>query len=87
MKYPIVMPRLGATGDDVRIVEWLVAEGAPVKAGQALFVVETDKATSEVEAFRDGYLAQVIKGAGAECAPGEAVGELTDERAGQSACA
>jgi acetoin:2,6-dichlorophenolindophenol oxidoreductase subunit alpha len=81
MKYPIVMPRLGATGDDVRIVEWLVAEGAPVKAGQALFVVETDKATSEVEAFRDGYLAQVIKGAGAECAPGEAVGELTDERA------
>ena len=46
---------LGATGGDVKIIEWLVAEGAPVKAGQALFVVETDKATSEVEAFREGF--------------------------------
>jgi hypothetical protein len=26
MKYPVVMPHLGATGGDVKIIEWLVAE-------------------------------------------------------------
>ena len=56
MRHPIVVPHLGATGGDVKIVEWLVAEGQSVKAGDLLFVVETDKSTSEVEAFRDGTI-------------------------------
>lgn len=80
MKHPIVIPHLGATGGDVRIIEWLVAEGQAVKVGEALFVVETDKATSEVEAFRDGIVSEVLKGAGAECAPGDVVALLTEHR-------
>jgi pyruvate dehydrogenase E1 component alpha subunit len=80
MDYPIVVPRLGATGGDVRIIEWLVVEGQKVKAGEALFLVETDKATSEVEAFRDGFLSQVLKVAGTECAPGDIVGMLSENR-------
>ena len=79
MKHPIVIPHLGATGGDVKIVEWLVAEGQSVKAGHALFVVETDKSTSEVEAFRDGVIDSIVSAAGSECAPGDVVGHLADE--------
>lgn len=80
MDYPIVVPRLGATGGDVKIIEWLVIEGQAVKAGETLFLVETDKATSEVEAFRGGYLSRILKGAGTECAPGDVVGLLSESR-------
>ena len=54
MKYPVVMPHLGATGGDVRIIEWRVAESDLVAAGAALLSVETDKSAVEVEAFRGG---------------------------------
>jgi TPP-dependent pyruvate/acetoin dehydrogenase alpha subunit len=78
VKHPIVIPHLGATGGDVKVVEWLVAEGQSVKAGQALFVVETDKSTSDVEAFRDGVIDSIVSPSGSECAPGDVVGHLTD---------
>jgi pyruvate dehydrogenase E1 component alpha subunit len=81
VKHPIVIPHLGATGGDVKIVEWLVAEGQSVKAGHALFVVETDKSTSEIEAFRDGVIHSIVSAAGSECAPGDVVGHLSDEPA------
>ena len=48
----IVVPSMGATGDDVVVAEWLVKEGDCIKEGQQIFVAETDKATTEVEAFR-----------------------------------
>ena len=56
----VVIPSLGATGGDVTVIEWLVDEGAFVTQGQALFVVESDKATHEVEAFREGYLRKIL---------------------------
>ena len=72
MKYPIVIPHLGATGGDVKIIEWLVAEGAPVKAGQAL-LRRGDRQGDE----RSGGVPRRVFGAsdqataGSECAPGE----------------
>lgn len=56
MKHPVVMPHLGATGGDVKIVEWQIAESDVVAAGAALLTVETDKSVVEVEAFRGGRL-------------------------------
>jgi acetyltransferase-like isoleucine patch superfamily enzyme len=52
----IVAPREGVNDDVVRVVEWLVKEGALVTAGQALAVVETTKATIDVTAESSGYL-------------------------------
>jgi pyruvate/2-oxoglutarate dehydrogenase complex dihydrolipoamide acyltransferase (E2) component len=43
-----------------------VEPGQFVKAGQALFEVETDKATVAVEAFRDGYLVKILVTPGTE---------------------
>jgi len=78
VRYPIIMPSLGATGGDVRFLNWLAEPGQFVKAGTPLFVVETDKASVEVEAFRSGYLAEVWADPGDEIAVGSQVAVLAD---------
>jgi pyruvate/2-oxoglutarate dehydrogenase complex dihydrolipoamide acyltransferase (E2) component len=78
VKHPIVIPHLGATGGDVRILAWHVAEGEIVKAGAILLTVETDKSTVEVEAFREGHLRRILVPAGSEKAPGTVIAWLTD---------
>jgi len=78
VRYPIIVPSLGATGGDVRLLNWLAEPGQFVKAGTPLFVVETDKASVEVEAFRSGYLAEVWADPGDEIAVGSQVAVLAD---------
>ncbi|HMD90723.1 MAG TPA: dihydrolipoamide acetyltransferase family protein [Anaerolineaceae bacterium] len=57
----LAMPKLGLNMVDGVIVRWLVPEGTAVKAGQALLEIETDKATQEVEAPTNGFLASILK--------------------------
>jgi pyruvate dehydrogenase E2 component (dihydrolipoamide acetyltransferase) len=54
--HAVRMPALGTTTDELRIVEWLKRVGEEVGAGEPLFVVESDKATLEVEATAPGTL-------------------------------
>lgn len=56
MAIEIVMPQLGWTMEEGVFGEWLKQEGDQVEPGDLLFVVETDKATQEVEAFDRGIL-------------------------------
>ncbi len=74
----VVMPNLGATGGDVTLDDWLVKPGDAVKAGQPLFVVTTDKATVEVEAFRDGVVREIRTLAGEMVPLGTVVALLAD---------
>ena len=60
MIHQIVMPDMGATGEDIVVGQWLVTEGDYVKAGQPILNVETDKATTELEAFCEGYLRKIL---------------------------
>jgi len=76
--YDIVIPALGATGGDVVFEEWRAQPGQFVKFGSALFVVTTDKATVEVEAFRDGYLREMLISPGATVPLQTVVGRLAD---------
>jgi pyruvate dehydrogenase E2 component (dihydrolipoamide acetyltransferase) len=74
----VVIPDLGATEDDVVLNEWLVKPGDFVKAGTPLFLVTTDKAIVEVEAFRDGYIREVLVSEEAKVPVGEAVALMAD---------
>src|SRR5215831_15185807 len=56
MAVPITVPRLGWNMDQGVFVGWLKADGATVRAGEALFTLESDKATEDVEGFEDGVL-------------------------------
>lgn len=54
--YPVVMPRLGLTMTEARIVEWLIPQGGWVEKGAPLFVLEHEKASLEIEAPASGRL-------------------------------
>src|SRR5262249_28365503 len=75
---PVIVPDVGATGGDVRVAAWLAREGDRVTAGAPLFVLETDKATQEVEAFRAGYLRKILAPADARVEVGAPVALLGD---------
>lgn len=50
------MPSLGADMDAGTLVEWLKKPGDPVKRGDIIAVVETQKGAIEIEVFNDGVL-------------------------------
>lgn len=60
MAYEVILPKLGQTVEESRIVEWLKQEGDAVDRGDVLFTVETDKAVLDVEASRKGYLRKIL---------------------------
>ena len=62
--YEIILPKLGQTVEEGRIVEWLKEEGDAVDRGDVLFTVETDKAVLDVEATRKGVLRKILVGEG-----------------------
>lgn len=74
----IIIPKLGATGGDVVIDEWLVKPGEMVKAGAPILTITTDKATVELEAFRGGYLRAQLVRTGETVAIGSAVALIAD---------
>lgn len=79
---PLRMPPLGTTSDELRILEWLKAEGDEVALGEPLLAVETDKATLEVEAAVAGTLLRIVRDAGEVAGVGVViayVGALGDE--------
>lgn len=59
MKIKLKMPDLSNSEATVTVMRWLVEVGQPVKRGQALLEIETDKAVMEVESFTTGVLSEV----------------------------
>ncbi|RJR53742.1 MAG: 2-oxo acid dehydrogenase subunit E2 [Desulfobacteraceae bacterium] len=57
---------LGVTVERGKIVEWLKKEGDRVVKGEIIFIVEVEKATTEVESPASGILAKIILPAGIE---------------------
>ncbi|MXN64920.1 pyruvate dehydrogenase [Stappia sp. GBMRC 2046] len=76
----VIMPALGMAQDTGVIVAWHKAPGDPVTASDILFEVETDKATMEVEAGRDGYVAALLVEAGEEAPVGDAIAVIAAEK-------
>ncbi|SER59293.1 2-oxoglutarate dehydrogenase E2 component (dihydrolipoamide succinyltransferase) [Tranquillimonas rosea] len=76
---PVIMPALGMAQDSGTIVAWLKAPGDAVAAGDPLLEVETDKATMEIEAGHDGYVAELVGEAGEAIPVGEVIARITPE--------
>jgi len=56
----ILMPSVAPSMTEGNIVRWAKKEGDPVKKGEVLLEVETDKAVVEVEAQQDGVLGRIL---------------------------
>jgi pyruvate dehydrogenase E2 component (dihydrolipoamide acetyltransferase) len=52
----VFIPKMGQTVEEVRLVRWLVSDGAKVEEGQEILEVETDKAIFSVPANATGTL-------------------------------
>ncbi len=66
MAKAIIMPQVGQDIATGVIVEWRVKENDHVKKGDVVALVESDKATFEVEAYESGVLLKLLYDAGAE---------------------
>ena len=66
MAIEVLMPALSPTMTEGKIARWLKTEGEPVRAGDVLAEIETDKATMEVEAIDEGVLARIVIPEGTE---------------------
>ena len=77
----ITMPALSSTMKEGRVVTWLKNEGDEISAGEAIMVVESDKADMDVEAFEDGFLAKIVVGEGEMAPVGQAVALIAESEA------
>jgi TPP-dependent pyruvate/acetoin dehydrogenase alpha subunit len=78
MVYEVVVPDLGATEAEITISEWLIKPNEFVRTGSPVFTVTTDKAEMEVEAFRDGYIREILVAAGTAVTAGTVVALMAD---------
>ena len=60
MPVQVLMPALSPTMEKGNLAKWLKKEGDPIKTGDVIAEIETDKATMEVEAIDDGTLGKIL---------------------------
>ena len=72
----ITMPKLGFDMAEGKLSEWLKKPGEAMTQGETILLVETDKATVEVPAFRAGVLLEILVEAGESVPIGTPVGVI-----------
>jgi pyruvate dehydrogenase E2 component (dihydrolipoamide acetyltransferase) len=78
MQHNIILPDLGQTTSEAKIVQWLKKPGDHVSRGDPIVAVETDKVDMEVEAFESGYLRKLLVEEGSMASALTPVAILTD---------
>lgn len=71
MASPVTMPKLGLTMNTGVVSQWKKKEGEPVRKGEILMVVATDKLTFDVESPSEGVLLKVLVSEGKDVPIGE----------------
>ncbi len=69
----VEMPKMGDTMEEGKILRWIKKEGDPVKKGEMLAEVETDKVNIEIEAFTSGTLRKILVSEGNSAPIGGAI--------------
>jgi 2-oxoglutarate dehydrogenase E2 component (dihydrolipoamide succinyltransferase) len=75
----IVVPTLGESVVEARVLQWKKQEGDAVKVGDALVELETEKVNIEVSAEVNGVLASIARREGEDVKIGEVLG-IVEER-------
>ncbi len=79
MAVEVSLPRLGQGMEAGTIVRWLKSEGDTVEKGEALYELDTDKVTQEVEAEASGTLLKILAQEGAEIAVGKRIAVIGEQ--------
>lgn len=67
MAQVITIPKLGLTMEKGLIAQWLVKLGDSVSRGETLYILETDKISTDVESPEDAYVIAILAEEGQEC--------------------
>jgi len=78
MRRELLVPKLGLTMTEGALVEWMVAPGESFKADQGIFVIESEKAATEIQAEADGMLLEIRVEAGVTLPVGQVIGYWDD---------
>jgi pyruvate dehydrogenase E2 component (dihydrolipoamide acetyltransferase) len=81
------MPSLGADMEAGTLVEWLVKPGDPVKRGDIVAVVETQKGAIEIEIFESGRVEQILVDLNAKVPVGTPLAQIRTELEAQRGAA
>jgi pyruvate dehydrogenase E2 component (dihydrolipoamide acetyltransferase) len=74
----VLMPKLSDAMETGKVIKWLKKEGDPIKGGDVIAEIETDKANVEIEAFGSGVLRKIVVGEGGEVPVGNMIGVIAD---------
>ncbi|MEM1945956.1 MAG: biotin/lipoyl-containing protein [Candidatus Caldarchaeum sp.] len=74
--YRLILPRIDVAMESGKIAEWLKKEGDPVKKGEVVVIVETEKAAVEIPSEVDGKIIKILHKVGDEVSVGEAIAEI-----------
>lgn len=81
----IRVPELGESVLEATVRQWLKKEGDPVKTGEAVVELETDKVNLEVGAGQPGFLARIAQPQGADVRVGDVLGVIEEQAPAQEA--
>jgi pyruvate dehydrogenase E2 component (dihydrolipoamide acetyltransferase) len=74
----VLMPKLSDAMETGKVIQWMKKEGEPVKGGDVIAEIETDKANVELEAFGSGVLRKILVPPGGQVPVGELIGIIAD---------
>jgi pyruvate dehydrogenase E2 component (dihydrolipoamide acetyltransferase) len=74
----VLMPQLGETVDKGKVTTWFKKVGDPIKPGDNLFEIETDKVSMEVPSTTAGVLAEIRVQVGEDAPVGAIVAVISD---------
>ena len=74
----VIMPKLSDAMETGKVIKWIKKEGDPVRGGDVIAEVETDKANVEIEAFGSGVLRKIIVGEGGQVPVGDLIGVIAE---------
>jgi pyruvate dehydrogenase E2 component (dihydrolipoamide acetyltransferase) len=79
MPAEIIMPKLGMSMEEGTVVEWLKKKGDPVKKGESVVVISSDKIEKDIEAPEDGVLLEILAEQDETVPVGKAIGYIGQE--------
>jgi len=79
MAFEIIMPKAGIDMSEGQIVKWLKKEGDPVKEGEIILEIMTDKTSMEIEAEASGILLKIVHHDGETVPVTEVIGYIGNE--------
>ena len=84
MSIEIKVPELGESVVEATVIRWFKSVGDPIKVGDALVELETEKANFEVAAEKQGVLVSIVKGDDEDVEVGDVIGVMEEGAEGIS---